>query len=241
VRVIDQIRVRRHTFVVWCTNTLPTPPTIPGTRRRQHPGRTPRVFWCLYTESPSLLHTHTLFYRQWTVPCSSFITPRMNTFKHRAIRYFWDPEPRNEDPSQMIWCLGKQYAPPSPPPQHQQYRQQQHVDTDKPMIPENSIADAATTWPPHFLDDFETRIWMTYRTDFPPIPRSPSVKGLPFNSAATALQYAGSLIRGQPADGFSSDVGWGCMIRSAQSLFANALITLHLGRGTLCISCIMIY
>ena len=150
----------------------------------------------------------------------------MNTFKHRAIRYFWDPEPHNEDPSQMIWCLGKQYSRVTP------QQQPQHVDTDKPL-PENTAEAAARTWPPDFLDDFESRIWMTYRTDFPPIPRSPSVRGLPFNSAATALQYAGNLIRGQAGDGFSSDVGWGCMIRSAQSLFANALITLHLGRGTL--------
>ena len=150
----------------------------------------------------------------------------MNTFKHRAIRYFWDPEPRNEDPSQMIWCLGKQYFDsPSPQlhPLQQPFPEKQSLE---------NTADAASTWPPDFLDDFESRIWMTYRTDFTPIPRSPSVKGLPFNSAATALQYAGNLIRGQAGEGFSSDVGWGCMIRSAQSLFANALITLHLGRGT---------
>lgn len=31
-------------------------------------------------------------------------------------------------------------------------------------------------------------------------------------------------------EGFSSDTGWGCMIRSGQSLLANALIILHLGR-----------
>ena len=74
---------------------------------------------------------------------------------------------------------------------------------------------------------------MTYRTDFPTIPRSPTTKGLPFNSPAGALQYAGKLITGQVSDGFSSDVGWGCMIRSAQSVLANALVSLHLGRGTL--------
>ena len=72
---------------------------------------------------------------------------------------------------------------------------------------------------------------MTYRTDFPPIPRGPGSKGRPFNSPAAALQYAGKLLSGQAGDGFSSDVGWGCMIRSAQSVLANALISLHLGRG----------
>lgn len=72
---------------------------------------------------------------------------------------------------------------------------------------------------------------MTYRTDFIPIPRSPG-KALSFDSPASALQYAGKLLSGQAGEGFSSDVGWGCMIRSAQSVLANALTTLHLGRGT---------
>ena len=127
----------------------------------------------------------------------------------------------------MIWCLGKQYFESTPEPL-QPKAQPQHAHN--PPLEDN--VNPASTWPTDFLDDFESRIWMTYRTDFTAIPRSPSVKGMPFNSAATALQYAGNLIRGQIGEGFSSDVGWGCMIRSAQSLFANALITLHLGRGT---------
>jgi cysteine protease ATG4 len=85
--------------------------------------------------------------------------------------------------------------------------------------------------PPEFLDDFESRIWMTYRTDFPPIPRSLESKALSLSNPAAALEYAGRVLKGQTGDGFTSDAGWGCMIRSAQSLLANALITLHLGRG----------
>jgi|SRR5579859_55373 len=140
----------------------------------------------------------------------------MNTFKSHAIRYFWDPEPRNDDPSAMIWCLGQQYSSPSP---------------QTPSTPEEKTQTAAATWPVEFLDDFESRIWMTYRSDFPAIPRSPNAKGLPFTSAGAALHYAGKVLSGQGYEGFSSDVGWGCMIRSAQSILANALIALHLGRG----------
>jgi cysteine protease ATG4 len=141
----------------------------------------------------------------------------MNKFKYRAIRYLWDPEPRNEDPSSTIWCLGQQYNTKLP----------QNEESNP-----GNTSDPSSPWPPEFLDDFESRIWMTYRTDFIPIPRSlGNNKGLPFTSPAAALQYAGKLLSGQGGEGFSSDVGWGCMIRSAQSVLANALITLHLGRG----------
>lgn len=142
----------------------------------------------------------------------------MNTLKHRAIRYFWDPEPRNDSPQSMIWCLGRQYPPQSP---------QQNLNSQ--------YSDALSTWPRAFLEDFESRIWMTYRTDFPMIPRFPSPHPTrtigAFKSPAAAIEFAGKLFTAQNGDGFPSDVGWGCMIRSAQSVLANALIHLHLGRG----------
>lgn len=39
------------------------------------------------------------------------------------------------------------------------------------------------------------------------------------------------------SQGFTSDTGWGCMIRSGQSLLANALSILVLGRGITLSSC----
>lgn len=79
-------------------------------------------------------------------------------------------------------------------------------------------------WPHAFIDDFESKIWMTYRSNFPPIPRSQDPSANLSMSFSTRLR---SLAEG---NSFSSDTGWGCMIRSGQSLLANALLTLHLGR-----------
>ena len=81
-------------------------------------------------------------------------------------------------------------------------------------------------WPEAFLADFESRIWMTYRSHFEPIPRSE-------NPEATSSMTLGVRLRSQLMDsqGFTSDTGWGCMIRSGQSLLANTLSVLQFGRG----------
>jgi hypothetical protein len=87
-------------------------------------------------------------------------------------------------------------------------------------------------WPPAFLDDFESRIWMTYRSEFDPIAKSQDPKSL------SALSFSMRL-KTQLSDqsGFASDSGWGCMIRSGQSLLANAMAVHRLGRGTYAFFC----
>lgn len=80
-------------------------------------------------------------------------------------------------------------------------------------------------WPAGFLEDVYTRIWMTYRTRFAPIYRDAD------GPSPLSLQ---NLMRGQAmelsTEYFSSDCGWGCMIRTSQSLLANAFLHLRLGR-----------
>jgi len=60
----------------------------------------------------------------------------------------------------------------------------------------------SSLWPADFYDDFTSRLWFTYRHNYPPI---------------------------RPAS-YKTDIGWGCMLRSGQSLLANTLIIHLLGR-----------
>ncbi|KAG0688637.1 Cysteine protease atg4 [Pichia californica] len=80
--------------------------------------------------------------------------------------------------------------------------------------------------PHEFLDDMYTRLWFTYRSGFPIIERD--------KNGPSPLSL-GSILRGSfdlhnMGKGFTSDSGWGCMIRTSQSLLANALMSLKLGR-----------
>ncbi|KAJ5124635.1 uncharacterized protein N7515_008460 [Penicillium bovifimosum] len=137
----------------------------------------------------------------------------------RLVQYFWDPEPRNDAPAASIWCLGREYAPPQ--------TGSGEATSDRQSFPSHSQASTSndTAWPKAFLSDFGSRIWITYRSNFIPIPRSNTPE-------ATSSLTLGVRLRSQLMDpqGFTSDTGWGCMIRSGQSLLANTFSVLLLGR-----------
>ena len=168
----------------------------------------------------------------------------------RIVQGFFDPEPKNEDVSgSAIWCLGKEYKsrPLTPRIKHHQQSQDsgssnksgsqvngfnkystqntQQASEDGALPgcfeaeADNNAEDSA--WPTAFLDDCESRIWLTYRSNFPPIKKSSE-------ASMTLSVRLRSLADHQ---GFTSDTGWGCMIRSGQCLLANALASLRLGRG----------
>ncbi|KAJ2121374.1 Cysteine protease atg4 [Coemansia sp. RSA 720] len=62
--------------------------------------------------------------------------------------------------------------------------------------------DSATAYPQHVIDDFTRLIWCTYRSQYAPIAQSQ----------------------------FTTDAGWGCMLRAGQTLMAQALQLHALGR-----------
>ncbi|CAI4049540.1 cysteine protease ATG4 SKDI_14G1060 [Saccharomyces kudriavzevii IFO 1802] len=82
-----------------------------------------------------------------------------------------------------------------------------------------------------FLLDVRSRVNFTYRTRFVPIARAPDgpsplslnvlVRTNPINTIENYIANP---------DCFNTDIGWGCMIRTGQSLLGNALQILHLGR-----------
>lgn len=172
----------------------------------------------------------------------------------KLVQYFWDPEPKNDDSSKLpIWCLGEKYTtnftnePDFPPSQrglqggqisHQGLAKvsaedpgDRHAENIEGAVKgvgtrKGSGSEDEGGWPSTFLDDFESRVWFTYRSNFPSIKKSAD----PNASSAMSLSVR---IRSQLVDqgGFTSDTGWGCMIRSGQCLLANALLMLRLGRG----------
>lgn len=73
------------------------------------------------------------------------------------------------------------------------------------------------------------RVWCTYRSGFEPIERSPDGPGpLTFVRLVLLSGSAGALFS---PHAFTSDVGWGCMIRTLQLLLANALLALGGAEG----------
>ena len=168
----------------------------------------------------------------------------------RLVQGFFDPEPKNNDvSSSTIWCLGREYTSSSAP--NGVSMRDPHVGLFRKSVPPsqaNGISKGAMStsqaffvndlpkrrveaqedsneeeggWPTEFLDDCDSRIWLTYRSHFPPIKKS--------SDALMTLSVRLRSLADQQA--FTSDTGWGCMIRSGQCILANALATLRLGRS----------
>ena len=99
--------------------------------------------------------------------------------------------------------------------------------------PSSKHLNPAANWPPAFYADFTSRVWLTYRSNFMPI-RDTRLADLPHE--ASEVPSSPTTVKTKPWNwgsekGWTSDSGWGCMLRTGQSLLASALVHLHLGRG----------
>ena len=167
----------------------------------------------------------------------------------RIVQAFWDPEPRNDSASgSCIWCLGRKYATHATRyTPHESRDPELEAKGEEPALDKRDLqqdgmetklaatngtspaesearsrdSEADRGWPSDFLDDCESRLWFTYRSNFTAINRSLDAP----MTLSLRLRSLGD------QGGFTSDTGWGCMIRSGQSLLANALALLRLGRG----------
>ncbi|KAF3931712.1 hypothetical protein ABW19_dt0205594 [Dactylella cylindrospora] len=188
---------------------------------------------------------------------------RIDKFQ-RVIQYFWDPPVKNDDPMKSpIWCLGLQYSSKPKEPESKSsddydtvnasstesvpvilsasdsksaelmphHATQHETDSDTSDTVEvhkdNSTEIDDDGWPHAFLDDVDAKFWMTYRGGFTPIPLSSTGRG--------NMTFATRLRSLADQEGFTSDTGWGCMIRSGQCVLANSISMLKLGRGILTI------
>ncbi|PSN62914.1 autophagy-related protein-like protein 4 [Corynespora cassiicola Philippines] len=167
--------------------------------------------------------------------------------RRQLVRVFYDPNLTNNSDA-PIWCLGEKYDPKIAQPQSAPANSPNAPSAAPSTAPsdrtgtteddswirtslESDRREAANGqdpsqyggWPHAFLDDFESRIWMTYRSGFTSIEKSQDPK-------ATAVMSFRVRVQNIAQSGFTSDSGFGCMIRSGQSILANALLNLKLGR-----------
>jgi len=129
---------------------------------------------------------------------------------------------------------GRQSRDDSPSPSLHSVSTNFSGDSFSPSIPPTSSPTTINGWPASFYLDFYSRPALTYRTNFPLIPCSPSNSGGTMHGMLNTLSLSigrGNRNHNREESGLSSDTGWGCMLRTGQSLLANALVTAHLGRG----------
>lgn len=76
--------------------------------------------------------------------------------------------------------------------------------------------NATLQWPAEFIAEVQAKFWLTYRTGFQAIPR-------------TIQHDMSNRVFVRTSSEFTSDTGFGCMIRAAQTLLANAISLISLG------------
>lgn len=199
---------------------------------------------------PSLLATHSSPKSKG----SALLTAAKHGKGHldKAVRYLLDSDSTPDKCTDPIWLLGVQHPGYEPPPVPSSPSTSSSIrrgsvsptsfrsSTSSSRSSSNDFGVASdhpkhnpgANWPPVFYIDFTSRIWLTYRSQFP----QPIKDGRLADLCQDASSSTSSITKKSPwhwvggEKTWSSDSGWGCMLRTGQSLLANALIHIHLGR-----------
>jgi cysteine protease ATG4 len=179
---------------------------------------------------------------------SSLLTAAKHGKGHldKAVRYLLDSDATPDKCTEPIWLLGVQHPGYEPPPfvlmtrrssidsrRHSpsSFRSSSSSELSQSQPSNNNStkhANPANNWPPVFYADFTSRIWLTYRSQFTPI-RDLTLGALEGDDVGSSPPSKRTFWGGEKC--WTTDAGWGCMLRTGQSLLANALLHLHLGRG----------
>jgi cysteine protease ATG4 len=177
------------------------------------------------------------------------------------MRYILDSDAQPDKCTDPIWVVGilhQGYEPPSvttqpspstpPPPTRRDCTDSRRSPSSRrssssssysnstlSTSPSTSSSKPSSSWPPAFYSDYTSRIWLTYRSHYPPI-RDTALASLDTDTDTRDLNSSQIRRWNWPGTGektWTSDAGWGCMLRTGQSILANSLIHLHLARGKL--------
>lgn len=157
-------------------------------------------------------------YHQKVTPNISLETSMVDVEKNKIDNKFMSMSLHEEMPtsSESYYNLDTASTPTSP-----------NSDVDRAIEPAEEIGrDVAGDYEDGFdgfKKDFVTKIWMTYRRDWNDV----------MQSDMKSLSPLGNFSMGSSNNtvAYTSDCGWGCMIRSGQMLLAQALVVHFLGRG----------
>ncbi|KAF8054328.1 peptidase family C54-domain-containing protein [Lyophyllum atratum] len=169
----------------------------------------------------------------------------------KAMRYLMDSDSMPDRCAEPIWIMGVRHPGYEPPPPQSQSQNQSRASSIRSSASTSSQLETekqqnqnpAAHWPPVFYADFTSRVWLTYRAQFTPIRdgRLADLSGEPPSDGGAGGGAGGvgspTTVRARPwgwvgggEKGWTSDSGWGCMLRTGQSMLASALVHLHLGR-----------
>ena len=159
---------------------------------------------------------------------------KKNYLIEKYLQFFFDFD-SNFNSNDVIWLLGKRYNVDDDSDDHdlndnERCCNDNDDDNNSSYFKSHQSNDNKFNWPTDFLQDFSSKISCCYRTSFTPIKVDDDLLldlNLPLDNSFSFSKSKPWPLRHRL---YTSDQGWGCMLRSSQSLLANTIVILNLGR-----------